>query len=276
MCDVCGCSESQETLITNLQTGRHVHLDAAGREEAHGEHSHGHGLLHTHRDHAATTLHATGQIIRIEEKLLKKNEEVAEQNRRWFDSRGVLALNFMSSPGSGKTTILESLLRESSDQKFYVIEGDQATLRDAERIRGTGTPVVQVNTGTSCHLTAQAISVALRQLDPVPNSTVLIENVGNLVCPALFDLGERARVVVASVTEGDDKPLKYPHMFRIADLVLLNKIDLLPYVDFQTDVFSKYARQRNPYAEVLQVCARRSGGLNPFYDWLRGRRGLSL
>lgn len=276
MCDICGCSESRETLITNLQTGRHVHLDAAGREEAHGSHPHAHGHHPTHGHHAPLALHPPGQIIRIDEKLLKKNEGVAEQNRRWFETHGILTLNFMSSPGSGKTTILERLLREFSDQEFYIIEGDQATLRDAERIQATGTPVVQVNTGTSCHLTAQSIASAVHQLAPAPNSTVLIENVGNLVCPALFDLGERARVVVASVTEGDDKPLKYPHMFRVADLVLLNKIDLLPHVDFQTDLFSKYAREKNPRAEVLPVCAKRSGGLDPFYNWLRGMRGFPL
>jgi len=276
MCDVCGCSESKEMLLTNLQTGRHVHLDLNGHETAEHSHSHSHEIPHVHRQiHShPSSRSGLGHIIRVEESLLKHNDVAAQRNREWFQKRGILALNFMSSPGAGKTTILERLLRELSGEKFYVVEGDQATLRDAERIHATGAPVVQVNTGASCHLTAESISAAVRQLNPTPDSTVIIENVGNLVCPALFDLGQQARIVVASVTEGDDKPLKYPHMFRVADLVLLNKIDLAPHVDFQPELFEKYARERNPDVEILRVSAKTPGGLNPLYLWLRGRKHL--
>lgn len=280
MCDICGCSESKEILLTNLQTGRHVHLDAEGALSGEHEHTHAPHLFQEHTHHESHSrppfFTPPRRIISIEERLLNRNGQAAQRNRQWFQAHGILALNFMSSPGAGKTTVLEKLLRDLTGEKFYVIEGDQATLRDGQRIRDTGVPVVQVNTGASCHLTAEAIEAALRQLAPVPNSTVLIENVGNLVCPALFDLGEQGRVVVSSVTEGDDKPLKYPHMFRVADLVLLNKIDLLAHVDFEPELFEKYAREKNPRAEILRVSARNKGGLDPLYVWFGRQRGLFL
>ena len=163
------------------------------------------------------------------------------------EQRDILALNLVSSPGSGKTTLLERTIRDLGKQTpFLVIEGDQETTNDAERIRATGCKVVQVNTGTGCHLEANMVARGIGELQPPKNSAVMIENVGNLVCPALFDLGEKSKVVILSVTEGDDKPLKYPHMFRASDIMILNKIDLLPYVQFDMDKCVQYARQVNP------------------------------
>lgn len=175
----------------------------------------------------------------------------------------------MSSPGAGKTTLLERTLKELGGQiAFHVIEGDQATLRDAERIRAAGAKAVQVNTGTGCHLDAAMVAAALQQLDPPGGGFVLIENVGNLVCPALFDLGEHARVVVASVTEGDDKPLKYPHMFRAADVIVINKIDLCSHVDFDLAAFEQRARELNPKVRLIRVSATSGTGMDEWRQWL--------
>jgi hydrogenase nickel incorporation protein HypB len=182
----------------------------------------------------------------------------------------------MSSPGSGKTTLLERTVRELSSgepaRPVYVVEGDQETLLDAERIRATGRPVVQINTGTGCHLDAGMLWRAVVELDPAPGALVFVENVGNLVCPALFDLGETRRVVVMSVTEGVDKPLKYPHMFATADLVLVNKTDLLPYVDFDLGRCADNVRTVNANATLIHVSATRGDGLDTWYAWLRATR----
>jgi len=208
--------------------------------------------------------------VRLELDLLAKNNRIAERNRSWLQGRQAVALNLMSAPGSGKTTLLERTIRDLGGEfRLGVIEGDQETSQDAERIRKTGAPVVQINTGTGCHLDAEMLGRALRTLDPPPSSWVFIENVGNLVCPALFDLGERARVVVSSVTEGDDKPVKYPHMFRASHLVVLNKMDLLPYVQFDVDRFLVHSRSVNPRAKILQVSATSGVGLSAWYEWLR-------
>jgi hydrogenase nickel incorporation protein HypB len=185
-----------------------------------------------------------------------------------------LALNLVSSPGAGKTTLLERTIKElGRDLALTVIEGDQQTLNDAKRIQVAGAKVVQINTGTACHLDASMVSRALQQLDPPMKSVLLVENVGNLVCPALFDLGEHAKVVVVSVTEGDDKPIKYPHMFRVSSVMVLNKIDLLPYVNFDVGRFIDYARQVNPKLRVFQVSATRGDGLAEWYEWLRQEAG---
>jgi len=202
--------------------------------------------------------------------VLARNNRLAERVRGWLWGRNILALNLVSSPGAGKTTLLERTIRDlSGELPISVIEGDQQTLHDARRIQATGCRVVQINTGVACHLDASMTIQALDRLDPPANSVVLIENVGNLVCPALFDLGERAKVVVVSVTEGDDKPIKYPHMFRASEVMILNKVDLLPYVEFDVDRCLAFARQVNPRIRVLQLSATRGEGLEDWYGWLR-------
>ncbi|WP_409410872.1 hydrogenase nickel incorporation protein HypB [Bradyrhizobium sp. sBnM-33] len=200
---------------------------------------------------------------------------MAATNRAWFSGREILALNLVSSPGAGKTTLLERTIRDlHHEANLFVIEGDQATANDGERIRLAGAPAVQVNTGTGCHLEADMIARGISELRPPSGSIVMIENVGNLVCPAMFDLGEHARIVVLSVTEGEDKPIKYPHMFRSANLMILNKIDLLPHVDFDVDRTVAYARQVNPDIEVIQLSSRTGAGLEQWYDWLRRQMQL--
>ncbi|MBR7838949.1 hydrogenase nickel incorporation protein HypB, partial [Actinospica durhamensis] len=216
--------------------------------------------------------YATGRTEDLERRVLDKNQRLADENRAWLRRSGIVLVNLMSSPGSGKTTLLERAVADlCEDRRICVIEGDQATPFDAERIRAAGCPAVQVNTGAGCHLDARMVRDALRELAPARGSLVFVENVGNLVCPALFDLGEDHRAVVMSVTEGVDKPLKYPHMFGTADLVLLNKTDLLPYVDFDPIGFHARVRQVNPDAEILEVSATRGQGLEAWYAWLEER-----
>jgi hydrogenase nickel incorporation protein HypB len=207
--------------------------------------------------------HSHGTVINLEERLLARDDHLAIQVREWLAGIDVRAYNLMSSPGSGKTTLLERTVRELG-VPCSVIEGDQETAFDADRIRATGVPAVQVNTGAGCHLDAVMVRKALAELEPAAGSVVFVENVGNLVCPALFDLGETGRVVILSVTEGEDKPLKYPHLVRTGDVVLLNKVDLLPYLDFSVDHFLRCLRQVNPHALVFRVSARTGEGLA---DW---------
>ncbi|HYC71933.1 MAG TPA: hydrogenase nickel incorporation protein HypB [Opitutaceae bacterium] len=276
MCTHCGCSNANEIIVTNLQTGDHVHLHGDFDPDApfpahHHAHDHGPEAGHAHR-HPPPPGEAppAGRTIRIEQELLNRNARLAERNRGWLAGRGVAAVNLMSSPGAGKTTLLEATLRSlGSELAFHVIEGDQATLRDAERIRAAGGRAVQINTGTGCHLDAAMVAAALRQLDPAAGGVVVIENVGNLVCPALFDLGEHARVVVASVTEGDDKPSKYPHMFRAANVVVLNKIDLLPHVAFDGEAFERRVRELNPAVRLFRVSATGGAGMDEWRKWVK-------
>jgi hydrogenase nickel incorporation protein HypB len=211
--------------------------------------------------------------IDLERAILAKNDAIADRNRAWFDGREILALNLVSSPAAGKTSLLERTIRDlGAEMPMFVIEGDQQTLNDAERIKAAGAPAVQVNTGTGCHLEADMVRRGLDALRPTFGSVLLIENVGNLVCPALFDLGEKAKVVVLSVTEGEDKPLKYPHMFRAAELMILSKIDLAPYVDFDIARCEEMARQVNPGIRSIRVSARSGAGLDQWYEWLRAAR----
>ncbi|QIE23788.1 Urease accessory protein UreG [Caballeronia sp. SBC1] len=285
--------------LATAPTGASVvaHLHARAHRHAHEAHVHehdGHEHIHEHVDehhHAQTpaafagTKHSPislsevaiaaathGTTIALEQDILAKNQLLAEHNRGWLASRHITALNLVSSPGAGKTTLLERTIRDlqalHSTQSIQVIEGDQATLNDAERIRATGCRVVQINTGTGCHLDAGMVSRALAQLDPPSHAWLMIENVGNLVCPALFDLGEQAKVVILSVTEGEDKPLKYPHMFRASRVMLLNKVDLLPHLRFNVERCIAYARQVNPSIEVLQVSAETGAGMKAWYAWL--------
>ncbi|MBO3739268.1 hydrogenase nickel incorporation protein HypB [Actinoplanes sp. NEAU-H7] len=207
--------------------------------------------------------------VTLEERVLARNDDLARANRELLTGRGIRAINLMSSPGSGKTTLLERTVRELR-RPVAVIEGDQRTPLDADRIRAAGAPVVQVNTGAGCHLDAAMTRRALDDLDPPPGSLLFVENVGNLICPSLFDLGEHARVVIVSVTEGADKPLKYPYMFAVADLVVINKTDLLPYVDFDVDACRRHVTAVNPGATILTVSATRGDGLPDWYAWLSG------
>lgn len=270
MCATCGCGKGDGTTMTNLQTGRHTHIGPDGTAF---EHEHPHDQHHPH-DHGHEHGHDHRHVLRLELDLLSKNNLIAERNRSWLAGRKIFALNVMSSPGAGKTTLLERTIKELGSQlSIHVIEGDQATLRDAERIRAAGARVIQINTGAACHLDAPMIERALPQLDPPAGSLLLIENVGNLVCPAMFDLGEKFKVVVASVTEGDDKPLKYPHMFRAADVIVLNKVDLLSYVSFDVAAFEHAARELKPGMKIFQVSATRGDGLGAWFDWLKTGSG---
>jgi hydrogenase nickel incorporation protein HypB len=287
MCTTCGCGDEAGTRISNLagelQTPGHGHLHSHTDEHGHTfthEHPDSTEHLHVHADsHEHNHGHANGhhpaepgtETIALEQNLLAKNDLLAATNRGWLAGRGVRALNVMSSPGAGKTTLLVRTLTELGGRlNAGVIEGDQETSLDADRIRATGRPVIQINTGAGCHLDAGMLRHGLDALSPAPGSTVFIENVGNLVCPALFDLGETAKVVIVSVTEGDDKPQKYPHMFMAADLVIVNKSDLLPYVDFDVDQCLRRIRQINPRAELLTLSATTGEGLAAWYGWLDG------
>jgi len=241
----------------------HEHTHADGTTHSHGHaHDHSHAHSHDHDNERRT-------VVSLEARILAKNDALATRNRGWFAGREILALNLVSSPGSGKTTLLERTIRDlSGEAAISVIEGDQATANDGARIRAAGAPCVQVNTGTGCHLEADMIARGLSELKPPVGSLVFVENVGNLVCPALFDLGERAKVVILSVTEGEDKPLKYPHMFKASTVMIVNKIDLLPHVDFDVEKAVANAQAVNPDIVVLPLSARSGEGLAAWYDWI--------
>jgi len=239
MCATCGCDS-------------HTHT-----------HSHSHSHAHPHDE----------KHIAVEKDVLYENNLLAARNRGFFDAKNILAINLVSSPGSGKTTLLERTLTDLKETlAFSVIEGDQQTTRDADRIHATGTKVVQINTGKGCHLDAHMVMHALQGMHPHENGVLFIENVGNLVCPAMFDLGEKERVVVMSVTEGDDKPLKYPDMFHTSHLCIINKIDLLPYVPFSLDKAIANAKRINPKLEVITLSCTSGEGLDKWYQWLESKK----
>lgn len=245
MCGTCGCGE---------------HHHSHDRET---EHSHAHGHEHSHHPAGEPT------VISIEQDILMRNNLLAERNRGYFEGRKLVVLNLMSSPGSGKTTLLEETLRRLKDKlPLYVIEGDQQTSNDADRIAALGVPVFQVNTGTGCHLDAAMVQHAVRHLDPAPGGIFFIENVGNLVCPALFDLGENRKVVIVSTTEGDDKPLKYPTIFREASVCVINKIDLLPYLPADAAVLAGNARRVNENLQLFNLSALTGEGMGDWCGWL--------
>ena len=281
MCETCGCGESDDFKIhdrhqNNEPDHHHDHESHEGHEHSH-DHNHEHGHPHTHEHDGVTHTHshepAPNKVINLNIDILSENNKLAQLNRRFFEGRKVLCLNLVSSPGSGKTSILEKTIHALiPTRKIAVIEGDQQTLLDADRIEKSGAPAIQINTGSGCHLDARMVESALKKLEPEFNSILFIENVGNLVCPALFDLGEFKRVVVISVTEGDDKPLKYPYMFQTSHLCLVNKSDLLPYVDFDTENTIKYALSINPKLEFITVSAKTGEGMDLWYEWL-GKQG---
>jgi len=224
-----------------------------------------HGHDHSHD-------HGQSRLIRVEEDILSANKLMASRNSGYFEAKGVVTLNLMSSPGSGKTTLLEKTIKALKGKRpVAVIEGDQQTLNDAERIDQAGAPVVQVNTGNGCHLDAEMIRQALDKLDVQEKSILFIENVGNLVCPSLFELGEKHRVVIISVTEGEDKPLKYPTMFEHADTCIINKIDLLPYVDFDMAKVKEYALEVNPHLKIMELSAHTGEGMEDWIHWVLGQ-----
>ncbi len=293
MCGVCGCGQAEVVLEKgaagaaepqdNGHTHEHVHDHGDGRgphshhhhehdhEPADHDHRHAHDhagdLTHDHRAHAPGV--SQERTIRIEQDILSKNDAYARDNRRDFAASRLFALNVVSSPGSGKTSLLVKAIEVLKDRlPVAVIEGDQQTSNDADRIRATGAPAVQINTGKGCHLDAHMVGHALESLKPAPGSALFIENVGNLVCPAAFDLGEARRVVVFSVTEGEDKPLKYPDMFATADLMLLNKADLLPHLDFDVGKCLANALRINPNLQTLIVSARTGEGVAAFAAWI--------
>lgn len=254
----------------------HHHEDGHHQEHAQARapddtHDYGRGPAHAHAPGLSQS-----RMVQIETDILAKNNHYADANRRWFAGHGVLALNLVSSPGSGKTTLLTRTIEDlGSELDLAVIEGDQQTSNDAERIRATGVKALQVNTGKGCHLDGHMIGHALDHLQPADESVLFIENVGNLVCPAAFDLGEAHKVVILSVTEGEDKPIKYPDMFHAADLMLLNKVDLLPYLQFDVDRCIEYARRVNRHIKVLRVSAISGEGMDHWYQWIRATRTLS-
>ena len=308
MCTTCGCSAG-EVRIEGQQAQHeheHVHGESCG-------HAHDHESVHGHHgrllgsdtnfaaalcaapsgraggsanlgsdpknpQHEAAHAHAPGisnkRMVQIEQDILTKNNAFAQANRQQLAERGIFALNLVSSPGSGKTTLLCKTISMLQGQALAVIEGDQQTTNDAERIRATGAPAIQINTGKGCHLDAHMVGHAMQQLTLAPDSLLMIENVGNLVCPAAFDLGEAHKVVILSVTEGEDKPLKYPDMFRAASLMLLNKIDLLPYLTFDVAAAIAFARRVNPYIRVIEVSATSGQGMPEWLAYLRS--GLQL
>jgi hydrogenase nickel incorporation protein HypB len=296
MCTVCGCSEGEARVDGHALAG----TDAAHHHpHGHGDHGHDHAHEHDHahdHSHAVETVtgganhhygngparaHAPGlsqsRMVQIEQNILSKNDGYAHDNRLLFRQRGILALNLVSSPGSGKTALLtRTLTALRGEFDLAVIEGDQETSLDADRIRTTGVRSVQVNTGKGCHLDAHMVGHAITELDPQQGGVLFIENVGNLVCPAAFDLGEAHKVAILSVTEGEDKPLKYPDMFHAADVMLINKIDLLPHLDFDVERCIGAALRVNPDLQILLVSARSGEGLDAWYEWLRLSRRTRL
>ena len=288
MCDTCGCDQNdnpitykkpgEETEHIHLHNHPHTHNDTEHTHEhphihshdnENHDHTHSHDHDHEHEEH--THDHTHSKVINIEQDVLSSNNLLAERNRGYFEAKNILALNLVSSPGSGKTTLLERTITDlKKELSFSVIEGDQQTMNDANRIDATGAPVIQINTGNGCHLDADMINKAVKKLEVAEDSVLIIENVGNLVCPSLFDLGEAFRVVVISVTEGDDKPIKYPNMFHTSDICIINKIDLLPYVDFNVEKAKEYALQVNHHLQFFELSAKTGEGMDKWYAWLKG------
>lgn len=257
MCTTCGC-EGNDNKITMTVFGEKKEII-----------SHHHGHEHDHHHHHENDHHHHSHVIDIETDILNQNNLLAERNRGYFEAKNIFSINMMSSPGSGKTSLLERTIKDIKDKaKLYIIEGDQQTMNDADRIGKAGAPVIQVNTGNGCHLDADMINKAVKKLNIDDNSIVFIENVGNLVCPSLFDLGEAKRVVIMSVTEGEDKPIKYPTMFEKADICIINKIDLLPHLNYDVEAAKEYALRVNHHLQFIEVSATTGEGMQKWYDTL--------
>lgn len=271
MCTVCGCGEAGDTDSHENHSHDHGHIHSHEHSHTHPSHD------HHHYGHGEAGLTVAGfsqnKLIEIEKNILSKNDGYAESNRLWLAQHGLAALNLVSSPGAGKTTLLvETLQRIKDDFSVGVIEGDQETANDADRIKETGVAAIQINTGKGCHLDAHMVGHAIQGL-PLDNSgVVFIENVGNLVCPASFDLGEDAKVVILSTTEGEDKPIKYPDMFAVSDLMLISKTDLLPYLDFNVDKTIEYALRVNPNLKIILLSAKSGEGMDDWINWISSKR----
>lgn len=282
MCTTCGCGVGQ-THINGQSMQQHQYSDKpVNYRPLKHSHAHEHNSVSADTGHSSNTKHfrrsiagthapgmSQARMVKIERDILAKNNHYADENRRYFSEHGIFALNLVSSPGSGKTTLLVKTIEMLGGKlPIAVIEGDQQTDHDAERIRATGAPAIQINTGKGCHLDAHMVGHAIQQLPLHDNSVLCIENVGNLVCPSAFDLGEAHKVVILSVTEGEDKPLKYPDMFHAADLMLLNKCDLLPHLTFDIDLAIEYAHRIHPELPVIQISATQGSGMPEWIDWI--------
>ncbi|CCH68163.1 [NiFe] hydrogenase nickel incorporation-associated protein HypB [Richelia intracellularis HH01] len=273
MCINCGCSDDNTNFTildtnssivvgSNLNSNSYNYVLSNKVANTNSNNKNGHEILESHTDFYGST-------IPLEYTILSKNNLIASKNRGWLKTHNIIAINLMSSPGSGKTTLLTRTINDLKNTLVInVIEGDQETINDAKKIKDTGCEVIQINTGQGCHLDASMIEGGLEKLNPSPNSLVMIENVGNLVCPALFDLGENLRVVILSVTEGEDKPIKYPHIFRTSNIMILTKIDLLPYVQFDIQKCIDYAQNVNPHIRIFQVSSQTGIGLDSWYKLL--------
>lgn len=301
MCGTCGCdSEKPVTFRKPGDVHNHGHNHSHSHDHNHGEdthshehkhshdHSHNHEAGHHHHNHdqehhdgdkghahsqSQDHEHIHGKEIELSKSILSKNDLLAARNRGYFEAKNIYSINLVSSPGSGKTSLLERTIKEKGKElNCFVIEGDQQTMNDANRIESAGAPVIQINTGNGCHLDAEMINTAVKQLDVKENSLLFIENVGNLVCPAMFDLGETRRVVIISTTEGEDKPIKYPTMFETADICVINKTDLLPYLDFDIEKCKEYAMKVNHHLEFFELSAKTGEGMDKWYKWLKNRK----
>lgn len=280
MCGTCGCgspeghiSIQKPGVVPHEHQQQHDHNhdghthEHAHHDHSHHDHSHAHSHSHSH-DHTHEPVKKT--VIEVQQNILQHNDLMAARNRGYFEAKNIFVMNLVSSPGSGKTSILEKTLKDlQKDISFAVIEGDQQTMQDANRIDALDIPVIQINTGQGCHLESDMVYDAVKQLDPKADSILMIENVGNLVCPSMFDLGENKRVVIISTTEGEDKPLKYPDMFLSSDICIINKIDLLPYLDFDLQKLKTYALQINPNLTFFEVSATKGEGMDQWYEWLK-------
>ena len=270
MCTVCGCGDGEVKV-----QGHDHHHDHHHHDHDHDHHHHHHGSDHHHYGHGLAGTEVPGmsqeRLIEIETGILAKNDRYAAANRAVLAEKGALAVNLVSSPGSGKTTLLCRTIEALGDQPLAVIEGDQQTENDADRIRATGARAIQVNTGKGCHLDGHMVGHAMEHLDLASGAMLFIENVGNLVCPASFDLGEDAKVAILSVTEGEDKPLKYPDMFTAARLAILNKVDLAPYCNVDMELYETNLRRVNPEIEIIRLSATTGEGMEAWIGWLQAR-----
>ena len=286
MCGTCGCG-SEEGGVRILAPSQGVegstkvqHLDhhhGHSQDHHHPPHDHGHqDHVHDHEHHhhhhgdEGVTMAPNKKVIEVEQDVLHQNQVMAARNRGYFEALNIFSLNLVSSPGSGKTALLERTLKDLKENlDFYVIEGDQQTVNDANRIAALEVPVMQINTGKGCHLESDMVFEAVKQLKMKPDSILMIENVGNLVCPSMFDLGEQKRVVIISTTEGEDKPIKYPDMFHTSDVCIINKIDLMPHLNFDMNRLKDYALQVNPNLQFFEVSATTGEGMDAWYEWLK-------